>query len=557
MGKFRVTAPDGKTYDVEAPEGASEAEVMAYVQQNTQAAPVAEEPSVAGVESMSGTEKFMAGTGRGIVNTARGVRQIGAQVADAATGGLHVAPGVSQQGRFPRSEAIQSEIDVARQLDAPLLATGAGMAGNVAGTASTMIPLMAIPGANTVAGASLIGGASGFVGTPGTVQERGQAAAFGAGGGGLGLLAGRGIAAGGRALLNRSTATGAREQIANQTRDIALVEGQRLGLTVPPATANPTLLNKTAEGFAGKLSTAQKASNLNAPEIDAAARRVLALQPDTPLTPDTFNAVRAVAGQAYEAVSNTGMIRPSPAYSAAIDKILQPFKTSAKGFPNSKANPIVDELEALKSPEFDAASAVAKIRELRDAADSAYRSGSAQIGRAYKDAAKALESSIDEHLTVTGAPRELLDGYRSARELIAKTYTVQGAMDGGTVSGAKLASMLSRNKPLSGDLKAIALFSDSFKKAVQTPAKVGTVAGTSPLDWFAASMAALHNPMLIAGVAARPAVRNAILSKSAQRLLATPRYGPNALNRGVVNALEQPTTQNALSRLSAAKAQQE
>src|SRR5690606_20590001 len=34
MPKYRVTGPDGQTYDVTAPEGATEEEVMAYVQQN-------------------------------------------------------------------------------------------------------------------------------------------------------------------------------------------------------------------------------------------------------------------------------------------------------------------------------------------------------------------------------------------------------------------------------------------------------------------------------------------------------------------------------------------
>lgn len=34
MGKYRITAPDGNTYDIEAPEGATEQDVMAYAQKN-------------------------------------------------------------------------------------------------------------------------------------------------------------------------------------------------------------------------------------------------------------------------------------------------------------------------------------------------------------------------------------------------------------------------------------------------------------------------------------------------------------------------------------------
>jgi hypothetical protein len=41
MPKYRITSPDGKTYDVTAPEGASQADVMAYVQRQHAAAPAA------------------------------------------------------------------------------------------------------------------------------------------------------------------------------------------------------------------------------------------------------------------------------------------------------------------------------------------------------------------------------------------------------------------------------------------------------------------------------------------------------------------------------------
>ena len=47
MGKFVVTAPDGKQYEVNAPEGATEQQVMDYVKSNYQAqAPAPEEPGI-------------------------------------------------------------------------------------------------------------------------------------------------------------------------------------------------------------------------------------------------------------------------------------------------------------------------------------------------------------------------------------------------------------------------------------------------------------------------------------------------------------------------------
>ena len=37
MGKYRITGPDGATYDVEAPDGASEQDILSYVQKSARA----------------------------------------------------------------------------------------------------------------------------------------------------------------------------------------------------------------------------------------------------------------------------------------------------------------------------------------------------------------------------------------------------------------------------------------------------------------------------------------------------------------------------------------
>jgi hypothetical protein len=50
MAKFRITGPDGGTYEVNAPDGASEADVLAYAKQNLQPQPKAEESGLSGAE---------------------------------------------------------------------------------------------------------------------------------------------------------------------------------------------------------------------------------------------------------------------------------------------------------------------------------------------------------------------------------------------------------------------------------------------------------------------------------------------------------------------------
>ncbi len=63
MAKYRITGPDGGTYEVNAPDTATEAEVMAYAQQNykpKQLEPLKADPT----EGMSGLDKFRAGAGK-------------------------------------------------------------------------------------------------------------------------------------------------------------------------------------------------------------------------------------------------------------------------------------------------------------------------------------------------------------------------------------------------------------------------------------------------------------------------------------------------------------
>jgi hypothetical protein len=183
-------------------------------------------------------------------------------------------------------------------------------------------------------------------------------------------------------------------------------------------------------------------------------------------------------------------------------------------------SPIIAILEALKTGQMSASGAVAKIKELRNSADAAYRAGDKDLGKALKTGSAALEDAIETHLKATNAPADLLNGFRDARQLIAKTYSVEKAMNTttGNVDAVKLASQLAKGKPLSGGIKTAAEFGHQFPKAAQTIERMGSLPQTSPLDWIpAASLsAATSNPLLMAGALARPAARSAALSPMIQ-----------------------------------------
>jgi hypothetical protein len=117
MPKYRITSPDGKTFEVTAPDGASMEEVQAYAMQNMPQ-PKKTLPSGVNVpkptDDMSRLDLFRAGLGKSMVDTVRGVGQLVGLVSE-------------------------KDIDEAKKLDKALMDTGFGTAGKVAGDIASII----------------------------------------------------------------------------------------------------------------------------------------------------------------------------------------------------------------------------------------------------------------------------------------------------------------------------------------------------------------------------------------------------------------------------------
>lgn len=123
-------------------------------------------------EGMSGLQKMLAGTGKAISDLGLGARQM-------------------------LGLASQQEVDERRRLDAPLMRTGAGLAGNILGNIAVAAPTALIPGANTFTGAAVTGAAMNALQPTGADESRLANTAIGAG---LGLASQAGANAIGRAL---------------------------------------------------------------------------------------------------------------------------------------------------------------------------------------------------------------------------------------------------------------------------------------------------------------------------------------------------------------------
>lgn len=473
---------------------------------------------------MSGTNKFLSGIGKAMTDTARGVGQFVGAVS-------------------------RDDVAASRKLDAPLMDTGAGLAGNFVGNAALLAPTAMIPGAATIPGAAMIGAGAGLAQPSTSTKETLLNTAIGGAAGAAGQWVANKVPGMMRSYGQNAKAKSDAAGAAAAQKFAAAKQGSQLGYVVPPADLNPGVASELASGFSGKIKTAQVASQRNQTVTDKLARKALGLADDAVLDGDTLQSIRVAAGRRYEAVKGVGMVQPSAKYAQALDDAIAPFTSQAKSFPNRKMPSIVDDIQSLKTNGFDAGDAIETIKVLRNDADKAYASGDKMVGKAYKSAATAMENAIDEHLVKVGAPADMLKAYRDARQAIAKTYTVQKALNAetGSVNAQALARELAKGRPLSGELKQAAQFATAFPKAAQSLKEAPK--SLSPLDFAVGASGAVGtgNPMMLAGLVARPAARSALLSSPAQRAALKPGFRPSMASRALPGLLD-----NELIRLGAA-----
>lgn len=309
-------------------------------------------------------------------------------------------------------------------------------------------------------------------------------------------------------------------------RTDTLLRSQNEGYVVPPTTSNPTLLNRGLEGMAGKLTTAQMASAKNTEVTNSLAKRALQLSDDAPITPESLAALRAEAGKAYGVVKGSGVVTADDAFASSVRNAVSQYQGAGKDFATlsrsdlqSVADDLIVPLEGTTARQFDASSAVDATRTLRDMADAAFRSGDKAAGKAYRAFSDAIENLLERHLASIGDDAGL-DALRAARTLIAKSYTVEKALNPstGNVSATKLAQQLTKGKPLSGELKTAAQFGQAFPKAARDFNE--SLPGISPLDFYAAGgiTAATQKPWALLYPFVRVGTRAGLLSPMGQNL---------------------------------------
>ncbi len=246
MATFRVTAPDGTKFKVNAPDGATQDQVLAYAQQQFEGMAKRREASDAELRRMAdptkgGLYNFFAGAGGAMADLGRGIGQAVGLVSD-------------------------EDVAQARKEDSWLANTTGGKVGNVVGNVAMALPTVLVPGAATIPGAALVGGVMGAAQpVVGDESRLGNAALGGAAGAG-GVVLGRGLQAGyqgAKALVEPFTQKG-REQIAGRMISRFADDPARVATATSTPTvtgARPTLAEQTGDEGIARLQDALRAAD--------------------------------------------------------------------------------------------------------------------------------------------------------------------------------------------------------------------------------------------------------------------------------------------------------
>lgn len=313
------------------------------------------------------------------------------------------------------------------------------------------------------------------------------------------------------------------------------------GYVIPPnAMENPSMLSKVLGGWAGKIKSQQAASMKNQAMTNQIAAGSLGLPRDTILDDNVFSNLRQKAGTAYEAVKQAV---PTITTDAQFQKDIQSLDNlnSQVGahFPGLVKNDAITGLvtELGSKVGFPAAAGVEAVKILRaNSTKNLQALGDPEknaLGFAQREAANAVDDLLDRNVTASGSP-DLVNQYRAARQLIAKSHDVESATNTSTgeVNARRFGLLADKGKPLSGGLEKIGDAANSIPKSMQMPSKFGKAEPISKLDILAAlsamggGVASGHGAggaaMAGGAVLGSPLSRGFLLSKAYQAALRSP-----------------------------------
>jgi len=266
---------------------------------------------------------------------------------------------------------------------------------------------------------------------------------------------------------------------ANAVRDANVLAAQREGFVVTPGSLTPTGANVVKERIAGKTHLEQLASIKNQQMADKVARRAVGLPENLPLTPESMKDIRATEyAKGYEPVKNLGNIVADTVYLDDLANIQSKYTGPSKSFPEAVPDEVGKLISRYQVEKFDAADAVDVIKNLREQASGNFRKGENALAKSQLDISTALEGQIARNLEASGDPKlaNLLEQFKASRQRMAISHTIEDAIrvGSGSVDAKKLGRDIQNDKFMTGDLKTIAEFANTFPRVNVPPSTIGT-----------------------------------------------------------------------------------
>lgn len=419
-------------------------------------------------EGMSGFDKAVAGYGKAGADIVRGAGQ--------------------WLGLVNRDEVAES-----RKLDAPLMNTGAGRGGNIAGSLAALLPTAFIPGVNTMAGAAAIGAGTGAlqpsVSTGETLKDIGIGGVLGP----AALGVGRAVGAGWNAmsgLLQPFTGAGQKRLAADTvsrfaTDPVAAEKALRSAAEIVPSSM-PTMAQASGDAGLAQL----ERTLMNNPETMGALSGQIGAQRAARL-----KAVQDVAGTAehYAGIKDGRRIFANEDYSAAmtqgIDKdmaaALQPQIASLMERPSiQKAQREAISLAKESGRTIDDFGSIEGLDWLKKGLDNLVDKARAPGSSIGGEKLRAMQQTRSDLMSVL---EDVAPAYKLANENYAKMSKQVNSMDVARDLLEKMQSPLARAGASGRELRneyarALEQATDSVKKQTGQNKSIADVMTTSDLE---------------------------------------------------------------------------
>lgn len=266
-------------------------------------------------------------------------------------------------------------------------------------------------------------------------------------------------------------------------RDETIKEMMDAGLKIPPDQVNPSPLNRLLTGLAGKANTQQGMAMANEPKLVSIAKQELSIPDHIPLNEKTIKTVRDTAGLAYDQAKKFGTFTADSDFVAAREGLTAEYRALVAEYPPMRNREIDVLSKMVDRPEFKSAPTVELVKRLRKDSRTNFKAFDAPekqaLAKVQIGIADELENLMDRNFVASGN-EGFMEVFRKARTLIAKTHTVEDALEEST---GKIVASKIKGGHLTGGLATIAKAHEAFPKSVQninTP-----MPGMSPLDFMA------------------------------------------------------------------------